>query len=67
MHLAGREDFSFQALQADASSPTSYREFPQAKDQQTLEESAWKLVSLVSIPRSDLYPHSHPNKTKQDS
>lgn len=48
-HLAGREDFSFHALPADASSPTSCREFPWAKDQQTLEEYAWKLVVPTPI------------------
>ena len=31
-------------------SPTSCRELPQAKDQQNLEESAWKLISLVYVP-----------------
>ena len=38
-------------------SPTSCRELPQAKDQQNLEESAWKLISLVSVPEvSSLSP-----------
>lgn len=45
-------------------SPTSCRELPRAKDQQNLEESAWKLISLVSVP--EVSSLSDPNTTKQD-
>lgn len=65
MRIWQTEDFSFHALEADASFPTSCREFPWAKNQQTLEESVWKLVPLVSVSgvRSASPPLSQEIKT----